>query len=183
MSPPATGLLLGFAAVALTMSGCGAGTVGSRDPGRAPPPYVGHATELFDDAIEATAVGYNLEGRSSQLGSTLLRERVQLGDAVARARVTTVTSKDEDKGRAWQVDLHTVERLAGRPEADFEIRIDPSGPSAGILRAVEGRLIGKTFVVFVREYAREGSPGDSDLRFHLAPDDKDEIEAVRAAVE
>lgn len=166
---------------------CGGGTPGARDPGRPLPPYNGHAIDLFDDAIEPLAVGYPMDTTPSPQGDTRVRERTQTGDAVVRARVMTVTSKDEDRGRSWQIGLHTVDRLGGSGplETDFILSVAPHDPAAGIVKAFEARLIGKTFIVFVREFSREGAPpGEAgDLRFHIAADSPEERKAVGAAVQ
>jgi hypothetical protein len=119
-----------------------------------------------------------------------LRERTQVGDAVVRARVRTVTSKDEDRGRTWFIGLRTLERLAGTGplDGDFTVEVGPSAMSSGLLRAYESHLIGSTFVAYLREFAHAGAasapgavPVEGDLHFHIARDDKDEVEAVRAA--
>jgi hypothetical protein len=117
------------------------------------------------------------------MNDNLLRERAQVGDAVVRARVTTVTSKDEDRGRTWQVGFHTIERLGGSGplDPDFTILVQPSGPSAGIMRALGPQMIGMTFIAFVREFARPGGPDDSDLHFHLAEDNRAYVAAVHSA--
>jgi hypothetical protein len=166
--------------------GCGAGTPGPNDPGRPLPPYSGHAVDLFDDAIEPLSVGYPMDNTASPQGDTRLRERTQTGDAVVRARVLTVTSKAEDRGRSWQIGLHTLERLggAGPLDKDFLLSVGPLDPGAGIVQAFESRLIGKSLVVFVREFAHEGAPGGEagDLRFHVAADSPEVLKAVNAAV-
>src|SRR5579864_9570688 len=133
-----------FALGALALSGgplaCGAGTASSRDPNRPLPAYTGHATDLFDDAIEPAAVGYELDRAAVPMNSSALRERAQVGDAVVRARVTTITSKEEDRGNTWHIGLHTLQRLAGDGplDDDFTLQVNPSGAAAGILRAFEG---------------------------------------------
>ncbi len=175
------------AMVAAALGGCAGTTNCARDPGNTMPAYAGHAAELFDDAIEPAAVGYELDQAptpETPMSSNRLRERAQVGDAVVRAHVTTVTSKDENKGRTWQIGLRTVETIAGSSSfpTDFTVEIESSGPSAGIVRAFESRLIGKTFLAFVREFARPGADGDAELHFHLAPDGKPDIGAVLAAV-
>jgi hypothetical protein len=171
----------------LLLSACGGGTPEARRADRQLPSYGGHAVELFDDAIEPAGVGFQLgsqaePGRNAPRGDNLLRERTQVGDAVVRARVTTVTAKEEDRGRSWQLGLHTLERLGGTGplEADFSLRVGASDEAAGIVRAFEARLIGTTFVAFVREFVRPG--GEPELHFHLAQDAKDEVDAVKAAV-
>jgi hypothetical protein len=172
--------------LALGLLACGGGTPGARDPGRPLPPYNGHATELFDDAIEPMAVGYPMDTTASPQGDTRVRERTQTGDAVVRARVMTVTSKVEDSGRSWQIGLHIVDRLggAGPLENEFTLVVAPHGAAAGIVQAFEARLIGKVFIVFVREFSHEGAPpGEAgDLRFHVAADSPDEQKAVNAAI-
>jgi hypothetical protein len=179
---------LGTVAVLTLTAGtlaCGGGTPDAQNPDRPLPAYEGHAAELFDDGIEPTAMGYPSDQSASQpLGDTRLRERTQIGDAVVRAKVTTVTAKAEDRGRSWQVGLRTTERLAGSGvlAKDFLLTVDSRDPAAGILRGFEARLIGSSFVAFVREFRRAGAPGESDLRFHLAPDSPEEVKAVRAAL-
>ncbi len=151
------------------------------------PLYSGHSAELFDDAIEPGAVGYGGAYRASEpKNDTLLRERTQNGDAVVRARVVTVTSSPEDNGHSWQIGLRTLETLAGKrpPDGDFTLRVEGQGPAAGIVRALEARLVGATFVVFVREFDAAKGGGqevETQLHFHLGKDDADELGAVRQA--
>jgi hypothetical protein len=177
----------GAVTLALLLSACGGGTPEARRADRQLPSYGGHAVELFDDAIEPAGVGIQLGGQAgagfnAPRSDNLLRERTQVGDAVVRARVTTVTAKDEDTGRSWQLGMHTIERLggAGPLEPDFTLRVGASDAAAGILRAFESRLIGTTFVAFVREFVHQG--GEAELHFHLAQDSRDELEAVKSAV-
>jgi hypothetical protein len=170
------------------LAGCGGNTAEPARPNRPLPSYTAHWTELFDDAIEPTAVGgFRLglptdSGGTTPRGDNRLRERSQVGDAVVRARVTTVTSKEEDRGRSWQLGFHSLERLGGGGplETDFVLRVGPTDAAAGLVRAFETRLIGQTFVGFVREFIRQG--GETELHFHLAADTKDEVDAVTAAV-
>jgi hypothetical protein len=168
-----------------SMAACGGGTPDAQNPDRPLPVYDSHSAELFDDAIEPTALGYPSDtSQPRPIGDTRLRERTQIGDAVVRAKVTTVTSKAEDSGRSWQVGLRTTEHLAGSGALpkDFSLSVDPTDPAAGVLKGFEARLIGSRFVAFVREFRRPGAPGDSDLHFHLAADSPEEIQAVKAAL-
>jgi hypothetical protein len=151
-------------------------------------PYAGRATELFDDVIEPAAVGYGgADTGGSPKDNALLRERTQTGDAVVRARVVTVTSEPEAHGDEWRIGLKTLETVAGKhpPEGEFTFVVQGSTPAAGIVRTLEARLIGSTFVVFLRQFERarkdaaEGSA--AQLHFHFAKDDKDELGAVREA--
>lgn len=153
-------------------------------------PYSGHVTELFDDVIEPAAVGYQgTDASDSPKGDALLRERTQTGDAVLRARIVTVTSGPESQGDGWRIGFRTLETIAGKrpPEGDFTFVVEGKAPASGIVRMLEARLVGATLVVFVRQFDHvqpqedgEGA-GGSELHFHFAKDDKDELGAVREA--
>lgn len=151
-------------------------------PHRPLPSYAGHAVELFDDTIEPAAVGISLDIGADPRSDRLLRERTQTGDATLRVRMTTVTSKEEDSGTRYLIGLHTLETLAGQfpPGENFEVMVGKSSPSTGILKAgLDGQLVGKTFVGFIRAFVRPD--GDQELHFHLAPDSKQELAAIRDA--
>lgn len=183
--------LLGLGGTVLLsdVAACGAASPSPRSP-RNLPAYDAHAAELFDDGIEPEAVGFPTNRVVPPGSDNLLRERAQIGDAVVRARVTTV---NEDTTQAWQLVFHTVEVLhvpassgSGNgpvPVAtDFTLLVEPTDPSAGIVKSMSSHLTGHGFVVFLRTFAR-GSPGDeSDLHFHIAMDSKDEVQAVRSAI-
>lgn len=171
--------------VLLPLAACGAGAPSARTP-RNLPSYDPHSAELFDDAIEPEAVGFPTDCVVPPGSDNRLRERAQIGDAVVRARVTTV---NQDTTQAWQLVFHTVEVLHasnGSPaplDADFTLMVEPNGPSAGIINSMSSHLTGHSFVVFLRTFARASSPGDdSDLHFHIATDSKDEAQAVRSAI-
>ena len=138
--------------------------------------------ELFDDAIDPRAVGLNLdEGRTPQT-DTVVRERTQVGDAVVRARVETVTQKRNGDDVEYQLGFRALETLAGQhaPPEEFVVRFDKTSPSAGIMRSLDARLGGKTFVVFVREF--KGPDGEPRFYAHLSADSKDVVAAVKDAV-
>jgi hypothetical protein len=163
---------------AMASTGCGGAEA------RGPlPEYAGHGTELFENGIEPAAVGYKL-GHATPPGSdSRLRERAQVADVVVHGRVVTVTSKQLESGTSWQIGFQTLEKLAGArssPE-DFTLKVEPTDPAAGIMRSFEARLVGKTVVVFLREFAPSSSAAETVVHFHVAQDDKDEIDAVRAA--
>ena len=176
---------------------CGGG--GADGPQGNFPPYGGHAADLFDDNIEPGAVDPTMAVGYDPRSDNLLRERTQVCDVVLRARITTVTEKvDDDGGRSWQVSMHTLEHVAGEHAprdlgTDFVLKVDRTDPAAGIMRAYQSNLVGKSFVAFLREFAKAGSttaPGpdgtspapEPDLHFHLGRDDRNELEAVKAAV-
>jgi hypothetical protein len=122
--------------------------------------------------------------------NALLRERTQTGDAVVRARVVTVTSEPESQGDGWRIGLRTLETVAGKrpPEGEFTFVVQGRAPAAGVMRMLEARLVGATFVVFVRTFGHADDGNDvgaddkgPELHFHFAKDDKDELGAVREA--
>jgi len=149
--------------------------------GRPLPAYAGRAPELFDDTIEPAAVGIALEPGPDPRSDRRLRERTQVGDATLRVRVTTITAKAEDSGTGYVIGLRTIEKLAGQfpPPETFEIAVGRSSPSAGILKGLQAQIVGKTFVGFLRTFVRPD--GDQEMHFHLAPDAKEEVGAVRDA--
>jgi len=177
-----------FLALSITSAGilgCGGASAGGKNAPRPLPSYAGRATQLFDDDIEPRAVGIDLS--LSQLppiprADATLRERTQVGDAVLRARVDTVTAKNDGVNSRYDLGLRTLERLAGDhppPGGSFTVRIDHTSPAANILKNFQNRLGGRIFVVFVREFVRPD--GDTELHFHASPDDKDVAGAVREA--
>jgi hypothetical protein len=180
------GLRLAVSALWTVVCGaCGAcGGSGSRGPARDLPAYTGHAVELFDDVIEPVSVGYAVLPSAAPATDARLRERVQTGDAVVRARVVTVTSKREGEGHAYQLAFHTLERLAGKGplDTDFTLDIASSDQAAGIIKAFDAGLVGNKFVVFVRAFAHPGDAYEADLRFHLAGETPAELDAVKQAM-
>ena len=157
------------------------GGEGANSPGRPLPPWEGHQTELFDDAIDPRAVGLNLDDTRTPQTDTVVRERTQVGDAVVRARVDTVTQKRNGEDVEYQLGLRVLETLTGAhpPPDEFVVRFDKASPSAGIMRSLDARLGGKSFVVFVREF--KGPDGEPRYYVHIAADTKDVVAAVKDA--
>jgi hypothetical protein len=173
--------LAALAAVLASTPACGKGANG---PGRDLPPYNGHSADLFDDGIDPDAVGFQVASGAPPMSDTRLRERTQTGDAVVRVRVLTVTDKREDKRHTWQLGMHTLEHMAGAGplDADFTLEVEDTDPGAPMVHAFEAGLVGKTFVAFVRAFARAGAPDEWDEHFHLAGDTPAVKQAVQSAV-
>ncbi len=152
-------------------------------PSRPLPAYSGHATELFDDAVEPAAVGLDVDRSFAPRSDALLRERAQVSDAVLRVRVATVTTKQEETGATFTIGLRPVEKLHGDhppPGETFNVRIDKSSASQGIMKSFGARLVNRPFIAFVRLFVRPD--GDSELHFHLSPDSKEMVSAVVDAI-
>ena len=164
-----------------TMPGCGpAAPAGA--PTRPLPAYSGRAADLFDDAIDPSGVGMDYDKGYTPKSDPLLRERAQVSDAVLRVKVQTVTGKTDGPEKTYQLGLHTVEKMTGQnaPTADFTVGVNKSSESHGILKNFEGRLVGYSFIAFVREFVRPD--GDREIHFHLSPDTKEVKAAVGDAV-
>ncbi|HEX3770878.1 MAG TPA: hypothetical protein VHV30_08450 [Polyangiaceae bacterium] len=141
--------------------------------------------------IEPAAVGYGgvepLVSQRQQKDDALLRERTQTGDAVVRARVVTVTSEALGAETGWRLAFRPFETLVGKEplEGDFSLFVASKSPAAGVVRMLDAKLMGSTFVVFVRAFAPDATqPGEAlgaVLHYHFAKDDKDELGAVREA--
>jgi hypothetical protein len=172
---------LAFAS-ALVCASCAAGNPLPSAPSPALPVYEGRATELFDDGIAAQAIGPGVHAGASAGERELLRERTR-GDCVLRARVVTLALAEDESGPRWVLGLHPVETLTGklRMHDDFVLRIDGRSPGAGLLRALDGQIVGAPVVAFLREFAPAEGSGRAELHFHLAGDAKDEVDAVRVA--
>jgi hypothetical protein len=145
------------------------------------PDYSGRGAALFDDGIEPLAVGFALApGPPPELDGDI-RARTMLGDSVLRARVVTVTTRQESSGQGWRIVLHTIEMLAGHraPDADFVLDVGGTGSGARVMKSFETRLVGTVVVAFLRIFAQP--EGKGALHFHLAQAADDELRAVRAA--
>lgn len=166
-----------FAAASALALACGGPDANS--PGRPLPSWEGRQTELFDDAIDPRAVGLNLDDTRTPQSDAKVRERTQLGDAVVRARIDTVTQKRNGDDVEYQLGLRVLETLTSThaPPEEFVVRFDKSSPSAGIVRSLDARLGGKTFVVFVREF--KGPDNEPRFYAHFASDSKDVVAAVK----
>lgn len=168
-----------FLALSLFTAGCGGANADAARPVTA---YAGRSADLFDDTIEPAAVGLDFDKGYAPRVDKTLRERAQVGDAVLRVRVATVTTKKDGPEATYQLGLHTVEKLAGKnpPPVDFTIDITKTSESHGILKNFESRLVGYAFIAFVREFSRPD--GEREVHFHLAPDTKEVKSAVGDAV-
>jgi hypothetical protein len=144
--------------------------------------YEGRFVELFDDAIEGSAVGLGIRTAASVRGDSVLRERAHVADGVVVVRVKTVTTKVEGGATAYVLQLEPYQRLGGKkpPSEVFDVRFDKSTLGYGIARSFEGRLVGKTFIAFVRQFAN--AKDDVAYHVHLAPSAPDVEAAVKEAV-
>jgi hypothetical protein len=105
---------------------------------------------------------------------------------VLRVCVLTVTTRSLPSGSSYSLQLAAVSAVNGEttePVPEFyrsaiTLVVQPNSDTANIVRALEGRLVGKTFIALVRGYAADG---ESVSHMHLAPDSKPVATAVAAA--
>ncbi len=170
----------GFACLAW-LAGCDSGP-NAHAPAAPLPAYGGDNADQFDDTIEAHAVGLELETYAAPKNDLRLRARAQAADAVVRARIQTVTGEMGSGNRSYQLSFRTLAHLAGkRPIGDeFTVRIDKTSPSLGIVKNMEGQLVGKTLIIFAKAFGR--TDGERDIHFHAASDSADVAAAVKEAV-
>lgn len=146
------------------------------------PPWNGQSFELFDDGIDASAVGLGVDGLSPR-GDPLLKQRARAADLVARVKVTTVTIDSVGDESTYHLGI-----LVGYPplstprlsDPSFELNIRPSSRAFGIARAFGARLQGTIFVGFLRRF--RGADGQVELHWHLSADTPEVVAAVKEAV-
>jgi hypothetical protein len=143
------------------------------------PPYTGESTKLFDDRIDSTSVGL-ADVASKPRADPVLRARAQSAEAVARVRVATVTVDVSGGKPAYHLNLAIVEPLSRRRfnEKSVEIFVGSDSPAFGIVKWLDTRLMGHSFIAFFRRFA---GPDDAVVRFHLSPDNAEVLAAVRDA--
>lgn len=157
--------------------GCGAANVG--ETANQPKPlasYGGKLAELFDDRIVAAAVGVDLEHTYTAKSDKRLRERVEAAEGILRVRIATVTGKVAETGTSYILGMKALETIRGKFSSNFTVTVPSRGESAAILRNFDTRLVGKTFIVFVREFVRPD--GDTEIHFHCLPDTEDSKNAI-----
>lgn len=165
----------------LGLAGCSASSKKPAAVEQTFPPYSGEATRLFDDGIDPIAVGL-ADVASKPRTDPVLRARTQRAEAVGRLRVSTVTAESIGGKPTYRVNLVFLEAAALRstlPTKSVEIYVRPNSPSFGIIKFLDTRLIGRTFIGF---FHRFDGGDETSLKFHLSADDEDVRAAVRDAI-
>lgn len=178
LTTPMRRLFLVFA-LAVALPACGGPD--PRSPDRPRPPYEGRSVEVFDDTIEPRAVGLNLDDARTPRTDAALRERTQLAEGTARVAVTTVTGRGDGVEVEYVISVKLVEKLNGDLPDEMSVYVGKQSPSLGIVKSLDSRLGGKTFVAFLKEF--KGPDGEPRWHFHFSPDTKDVVAAVKEAVE
>jgi len=181
--PRQAGFLASGALLLALASGCG----GPAAPPAAAetqvfPVWDAGASELFDDNIDPAAVGLLMEGKPSR-SDPALRDRARTADLVARVNVSTVTAETVIDRVTYRLVIQVLPPPFNTPtmtDTTFELSVPPGARAYGIMKALDMRLRGASFIGFLRRFAAEG--GESAVHWHLAPDNADVAAAVKDAL-
>lgn len=146
-------------------------------------PFVGAEAQLFDDALEPGAVGLDLEQPKSPIRDVAFRDRVKASDAVVRVRIATVTEKNDGVGRSvYELNVRIMETIWGAyppKQESVSLLVTSTGGAYGVVKALEGRLIGKDMLVFLKRFSVPD--GEGEYHFHATADSELVRKAVREA--
>lgn len=144
------------------------------------PVYTGNALQLFDDRIDPMAVGL-ADVADNPRTDPVLRARTQTAEVVGRTRVSTV-SVDLVGGKPVYRLLFTFAETPvvarGFSGGQIEVAVGDGSPAFGIVKWLDTKLVGRSFVGFFHRFAGNYEP---EVRFHLSPDDPQVMAAVRDA--
>jgi len=132
-------------------------------------PWEGQQRDLFDDQIHPSSLGLSLDGRSPAADPRLL-DRARSADIVARMRVQTVTAD-----RVGAKTRYVLNLQVGFPsllptqvtDRSFELAINQSSRSFGLVRSLDAGMRGKTFIGFIKRFAGARGP---EIHWHLTSD-------------
>ncbi|MET0593777.1 MAG: hypothetical protein ABW133_13820 [Polyangiaceae bacterium] len=144
------------------------------------PPYAGPATQLFDDRIDPMAVGLAGVTENPRLDQTL-KARTQKAEVAGRMRVSTVTVDSVGGRPVYRLRFTLSEApvvARGFNGNQIEVALTDDSPAFAIVKWLDTKLIGYSFVGFFHRFAGSYEP---QIRFHLSPDDPQVLSAVRDA--
>lgn len=146
------------------------------------PRWDGQLRELFPNEIDPAALGLGAAKAVSRTDRTLWA-RATTSDVVGRARVQTVTVDTRIGVDTYRIGIEFATPTLATPkttESTFELTIAPSDPAYGMVKALDNRLQGKTFVAFVKRFA--GADDEIEVHFYLSPDSADVAKVIQEAV-
>jgi hypothetical protein len=162
--------------------GCAGGTTAAPPVHATPalPVYEGSLRELFDDGIDPSSVGL-ADVTYRPRADPALRNRTLKAEVVTRVRVSTVTVDVAAGQPVYHVQLSFVGTpfvQRGFPDATVSLSIRSDSPAFGVVKWLDTRLIGKTFIGFVRRFAGAEEPR---ISFHLSADSAEVVTAIQDA--
>jgi hypothetical protein len=164
---------------ALSSTACGSRAAAAQPPQNFPI-YAGNATQLFDDRIDPTAVGL-ADVTENPRTDAVLRARTQGAEVAGRTRVSTVSVDSVGGSPVYRLRFTFVEPplvSRGFSGDQIEIAVRDDSPAFGIVKWLDTKLIGHSFVGFFHRFAGNYEP---QVRFHLSPDNPQVLGAVRDA--
>jgi hypothetical protein len=93
-----------------------------------------------------------------------------------------VTADTVDDETTFHLVVEIIQPTFGKPklpERTFELHMKPSSPAYGLVKALDARLQGYTFIGFVQRFAGEEEP---ELHWHLSADSAEVTAAVKEAL-
>ncbi|MGB5810742.1 MAG: hypothetical protein WBG86_09445 [Polyangiales bacterium] len=104
--------------------------------------------------------------------------RVTRSDGIAIIRVTSISGDKDRRGSGYRLTVEVTEVLEGALPTEIVLRVHDDEPGFRSVQANEDRLLGGSFVTFVKWQANEGSGGPIP-RWHLSPNSAAVREKVR----
>lgn len=168
-----------LAAGGLVLAGCGGTSYNARN--RPTTAYADRTAVLFDDTIDPAAAGLDVDSSSTPQSDKLFRERTQLADGVFRVKAETISQAGEGASESYRITLKPRDTLGGKwkPTDDISMVVTRTNPSFGIVKHLDARLVGKTFIAFVQAFSNDD--GGYVYHAHLAADTKEVAAAVTDA--
>jgi hypothetical protein len=143
------------------------------------PPYTGRDKELFDDSIEASAVGMTMD-KPTFRGDARFRERAQRATMVARVKITTVTIDKVDDRSTYHLTMAVIGvPLAGSGESALELTLREGENAFPLVNQLREGLRDRTLLAMWKRF-REGD--DASAHFYAAPDDDGTVAAAKEAI-
>jgi hypothetical protein len=172
-----------LAAGVLALAGCSGSSQGAQGPnGPGFPRWEARAKQVFDDNLDRSAVGMQLEADSPR-NDKFLRERAQTADLVARLRVQTVTVDSVGEESRYHLGMQVGYPTLGKPKMEdrtVELEVRSTSPAYEVVKGLDARLRGMTFIGFVSRF--QSPEGDPEVHFHLSADTAEVAAAVQEAL-
>ena len=176
-------------ALSLAAAGCSEEPA-AQAPQRVPlPRWQGQLKDLYPNEIDPVALGFGAVDTSKAAsqkwrGDRVLWARSTSADIVGRARVQTVTVDTRAGTETYRLGIQFASPTLATPRlgdyTPIELTVSPSDSAYGMVKALDTRMQGKTFVAFVKRFA--GPDDQIEVHFYLSPDSNDVAKAVQEAV-
>lgn len=175
----------------LVLSGCAADEPEVQAPKRGPlPKWQGQLRDLYPNEIDPSALGFgvaetNVKGAPTKWhNDRVLWARSTSADIVGRVRIQTVTVDTRKGTDTYRLGVQFATPTLSTPTFDdyatVELTVSPSDSAYGMVKALDTRMQGKTFVAFVKRFA--GPDDEIEVHFYLSPDSSEVAKAVQEAV-